>query len=165
MKIIKIKKNKAFALLYTSLLASFLLTLSVSIGFLVRKQIILSSITRESQRAFYMADSAAECALYWDYKGNVFDKNTATSSPNIKCQGVNISNSELTGTRSDGVLGLGGAPITRFKIDKPSAKRCAIVTVQKRDTVPKTVIEAEGYNTSCNSVSRIRLQRAVRLQY
>jgi len=159
------EKNTGFALLYTSLIASFLLTLAVSIGFIVRKQIILSSITRESQKAFYMADSAAECALYWDYKYDIFNRRTATTSTSIKCQDVSIASKDLSGTRFDGVSGLGGTNITRFKIDKPQAKRCAIVTVTKRNRAPKTTIEAEGYNTACNASSRIRLQRAVRLQY
>lgn len=158
-------KNEGFALLYTSLLATLLLSLSISISYIVRKQIILSSISRESQKAFYMADSAAECALYWDFQYDVFNVNVATSSPNIKCQNVSIAGAELSGNRYDGVSGLGGTDKTRFQIENTANKTCAIVTVIKKDTTPKTQIRAEGYNTLCNSNSRIRLQRAVRLQY
>lgn len=158
-------KNKAFALLYTSLLATLLLSLSISISYIIRKQIILSSISRESQKAFYMADSAAECALYWDFQYGVFDPNNATSSANIKCQDSSIAENELSGDLYDGVSGLGGTDTTRFKIENTVNKTCAVVTVTKADTVPKTIISSEGYNTPCNSKSRIRLQRAVRLQY
>ena len=157
--------NKGFALLYTSLLATLLLSLSISMGYIIRKELILSSMARESQKAFYMADSSAECALYWDFKHDVFNITSATTSSSITCQGVSLANSELSGARYDGVPGLGGASVTRFEIENPSGKTCAIVTVTKSNTAPRTKIEAEGYNTLCNSDSRIRLQRAVRLQY
>ncbi len=161
------KENKGFALLYTALIASLLLSLSLSISYIVGKELILSSIGRESQKAFYMADSAAECALYWDFRYEVFATSTATSSPSIKCMGVNISDatSELTGPFADGKPGLGGVPTTTFKINLQDKDLCAVVRVGKHTTVPKTIIEAEGYNTSCDKKSRIRLQRAVRLRY
>jgi hypothetical protein len=164
----KIKKNtgnkqKAFALLYTALISSLLLSLALSISLIVRKEMVLSSIARESQKAFYAADSAAECALYWDFRFNKFATTTTVTGPNsgVTCAGVDIADSaqEL----DDGVPGLGGSNITKYKLEVD--RTCALVTVQKSATYPKTLIEARGYNTPCDSKSRIRLERAVRLQY
>ena len=65
----KEKKNEAgFTLLIAALVASVVLALGASIFDLAQKEVTLSSIGRDSQFAFYAADTAAECALYWDFR-------------------------------------------------------------------------------------------------
>lgn len=159
------KKNKSFALLYTTLVSSLLLSLALAITFLVVKDLELSSISRESQKAFYVADQAAECALYWDFRRSVFSVTTPKTS-GVYCAGVDIASPahELTGVDYDGVPGLGGTSLTKYQYEI-DGKYCAIVFVQKNNTAPKTVIEARGYNTRCSEASKIKLERAVRLQY
>lgn len=72
MNISKQQKNKrGFVLLFAALVSSIILLVSVGIFNSVQKEVILSSYARESQRAFYAADSALECALYADIKGVV----------------------------------------------------------------------------------------------
>ncbi len=158
-------KEKGFALLYTSLISSLLLSLAMSISIIVMKDIRLSSISRESQKAFYAADSAAECALYWDFRKDKFATSTVTTS-GVFCSGVDIADSshELTGLDSDGVNGLGGTSVTKYQYDI-DGKFCAKIFVFKYATAPKTIIEARGYNTRCGTNSRIKLERAVQLQY
>jgi Tfp pilus assembly protein PilX len=67
------QKNRAwyqngFTLLFATLVASLLLSLGISILDITLQNYILSSTGRESQYAFYAADSGLECALYWDRK-------------------------------------------------------------------------------------------------
>ncbi len=161
----KISRERGFALLYTSLISSLLLSLALSISIIVMKDIRLSSISRESQKAFYAADTAAECALYWDFRKDKFATSTATTS-GVTCSGQDIATAshELSGAEYDGTDGVGGTNVTRFMY-APDDKTCAKVFVYKNDIHPKTVIEARGYNTPCGSQSRIKLERAVRLQY
>src|SRR5581483_9987816 len=79
----RIKGNKGFAMLFAVLVASLLLAIGISIFNLTVKELILSSSGRESQFAFYAADTGAECAIYWDFKGvDIFATSTDTRSPN-----------------------------------------------------------------------------------
>jgi hypothetical protein len=69
--------QSGFTLLLAALAASIALSLGSAIFSITTKEIQLSSIGRDSQFAFYAADTAAECALYWDIRFNYF----ATSTP------------------------------------------------------------------------------------
>ena len=98
-KILTDKSRKGFALLLSVLLASFLITLGISIFSISLKEIQISTSIRDSQIAYYVADSARECALYWDVKKGAFPaclssdcsvQNTATINP-ITCNGISVS--------------------------------------------------------------------------
>jgi hypothetical protein len=70
------KKNKkrftricfkgGFALLFSVLVSSLLLTIGLSIFSIALKELAISTASRQSIYAFYAADSGRECALYWD---------------------------------------------------------------------------------------------------
>ena len=67
------KKHKAgFAVLFAVLLASFLISLGISIFNISLKEIQIVTSARDSQVAYYTADSAKECILYWDVKKGAF---------------------------------------------------------------------------------------------
>lgn len=93
------KNNKAFAILFAILLSSFLITLGTSIFSISIKEIQIITSSRDSQIAYYAADSARECALYWDVKQGAFPTclnndctlNTFADKINpIVCNGNNI---------------------------------------------------------------------------
>lgn len=63
------QKNKGFVILFAILISGTLLLISTGIFHVIQKELVLSSYARESQRAFYAADSALECALYADLRG------------------------------------------------------------------------------------------------
>jgi hypothetical protein len=152
-----------FTVLLAALIASLVLSLGISIFSIAYKSITLSTLGRDSQYAFYAADSAAECALYWDVRFDAF----ATSSPaaSIRCDDPDPPN-PITVTNNlptwpDTVFTIGGA--TPFEI----GGNCAIVTVTKSDTAPFTTIKADGYNVSCaeRDTNPRTLQRSVELNY
>lgn len=59
-------KQKGFTLLYAVLVSSIVLSASLSIINIALKQHKLSALSRESQIAFYAANTGVDCALYWN---------------------------------------------------------------------------------------------------
>ncbi len=66
------KTTNGFAMLFAVLTASLLLTIGMSIFNISFKELIISTNSKGSQIAFFAADSARECAYYWDSKVGVF---------------------------------------------------------------------------------------------
>lgn len=158
------KAEPGFTILLAALVASLVLSLGVSVFSIARKSVTLSTLGRDSQYAFYAADTAAECALYWDSPSrDAF----ATSAPavSIRCDDPDPPN-PITVTNNlptwpETVFTIGAA--TPFE---PNG-RCAVVTVTKRDVPPYTTIHADGYNVPCaeRTTNPRTLQRTVELNY
>lgn len=66
MKNISIKNNKGFTLLFAVLVSVLLIAIGASMITIALRQVVLSGAGRESQFAFYAANTGIECALYWD---------------------------------------------------------------------------------------------------
>lgn len=64
-----INQKKGFTLLYAVIVSSIILAASISIINISLKQYKLSALSRESQIAFYAANTGVDCAVYWDIKG------------------------------------------------------------------------------------------------
>lgn len=62
-----------FVLLYAVMTSTIILAVGVSIISIALKQLSISTLGRESQYAFYAANTGAECALYWDFHGVLKD--------------------------------------------------------------------------------------------
>ena len=156
----KIKKQKndtrtGFAVLFAVLLASFLITLGISIFSISLKEIQIATASRDSQIAYYIADSARECALYWDVKQGAFPSclNSDCSVVNpqitpIQCNGKDIY---LTFTKKDLLTYYTGVnPVPDFfhassTISSPVAD--ISITKQFVNSNVVTTITALGHNT------------------
>jgi len=163
----KLKKSKGlpaqagFALLFAVLAASLLLSIGLSIFNLTVKELTLSSYSNQSQFSFYAADSGADCALYWDIKGNngatFATSSTDTYASSITC-GTNSSGSNATITISSGqVTEDAHDATTTFSMPLDDASNngtsqpyCALVTIAKSDPndtgLSATTISSNGYN-------------------
>ena len=150
-KLTKLKAQKGFALLYSVLIASVLLAIGLAIFNITIKELLLSSLGRDSQFAFYAADTGAECALFWDFKGNSF---ATSSESSIAC----------TGTIIEGMGGKGYGVPSVFTLDFAPEPYCAIVSVTKYGSPSKTIIESRGYKT-CDTTNPRRVERAIRATY
>ncbi len=64
-----VKFKKGFSVLFASLTGSLVLLIGLAILSITIKQITLASAGRESQLAFYAADTGVECALFLDAGG------------------------------------------------------------------------------------------------
>jgi hypothetical protein len=63
--------NRGFALLFSVLISSLLLTIGLSIFSIALKELAISTAARQSIHAFFAADSGRERALYEDLKNGV----------------------------------------------------------------------------------------------
>lgn len=83
--------KRGFIILFSMLVSSTILLMSTGVFNLVQKELVLSSYARESQRAFYAADAALECALFWD----VSDVATTTGENPFILEPIGTQNDEI----------------------------------------------------------------------
>ncbi len=144
-----------------------LVLVSFAIVSLALKQINISSAGRDSQAAFYAADSGVECALFWDAKNPNGQTAFSTSSPQttVSCNAdtSNPANATLSITRSSSWP---YATSTLGRMNFSPRAYCADIQVIKNYTggSVQTTIESRGYNTCLANATR-RVERAVRVDY
>lgn len=149
-------QDLGFTLLLAVLITSIILGMSVGLSIFIIRELIVSAIGRESQKAFFASDGGVECVLYWDLKQQAFASTTVTS--NINCAG-----SSITLYPKDDYDA--GRP-TSFYLNFDNGA-CAIVNVNKL-AYPSTIITSYGRNAgdaSCNSNEPRRVERALQVVY
>lgn len=148
-----LQSQKGFAMLFTVLVVSLILSIALGISNLTFKQTILSNLAKDSQISFYEADAAVECAIYYDSTGVFAD----TSNPGVY-----------------GALACGDDTFTINSVESfsdylvftqtsaISSGPCASFSVDKR-SLPQTIIQARGYNI-CGESPR-KVERALEVKY
>lgn len=146
--------SRGFTLLLAALVSSLVLSVGLSIVSIVQKSVTLSSIGRESQFAFYAADTGAECALYWDLRHGYFATTAPAITPTCGGQTLSADGRDVS------------YPYTMTFQFEPNG-RCVDVAVLKQLTNPRTTIHADGYSTNCAQIftSGRTLQRSVEIRY
>lgn len=148
---------RGFTLLIAVILSSVALSVGIALLDVAYKQVILASSARQSQTAFYNADTALECVLYWDQTQNAFSYAAPVGS--ITCNGVNIS---VTPNQTP-------APpnprVRTFVITCPgiAGSSSASTTVYKWNT-GSTTIYTSGFNT-CDPNNLRRIERGLKVTY
>ena len=172
-----IQKNKGYTLLFSVLISSLLLTIGLAILMISKKELLLSSSGRESQFAFYAADTGVECAMYSDFgvNGGAFSDKT-NSPPLLKCNGQN----SIKPTGPSIVSSPPNTDTVEFTFKIPLDRSgnanlplpCAFVTVDKQYSkdpgtpLLKTIIQSKGYNTGCDVTTDPRkVERGLRVAY
>lgn len=155
--------KRGIALYIAITVTGALVLVSYAIIEIALKQIAISSIGRDSQQAFYAADTGAECAVYWDIKNptNPGISAFATDTPNA----INCNNQPQPITFVPVVFNNQSGTST-FRMLFGTDPYCADVTVGKSyvGSNRKTTIESRGYNT-CDTTAPQRVERAVRISY
>ncbi len=146
MKHIAPKNNKGFTLLLAILITSIILGISVGFSAFIIRELIISAMGRESQKAFFASDSGIECSLYWDLRQNAF---ATSSTSSINCAG----SSKTVG---------GSSGISEFDLNFTNGA-CSHVKVDKT-VYPQTKINSYGRNT-CNLSDPNRVERALEIIY
>lgn len=139
-------REGGFTLLLSLVVVSIVLSVGLGVFDIVFRELIFSGMSRESQKAFYAADTGAECALYWDIKQGPISSTTPST---ISCANQNVE--------------VGGTPVSSFQVNLSNGT-CLSVTVDKTND-PQTSIESFGYNTACDSTSRRKVERAIKITY
>lgn len=90
-KILYGERKSGFVLLFSVLVSGIVLAVGLGIISITLKELLLSNTGKDSQYAFYAADSGLECALYWDLKhekspfgasdGSIFGDSGTGSAP------------------------------------------------------------------------------------
>lgn len=159
-----LKPNQGYALMLSVLISSVILAIGLGILNIVQKGALLSSISRESQLAFYAADSGGECALYWDRKHagfstTIFATSTFSSPPS---NGVVCGNEDIAQNWIISEVDANSAKTT-FYLEYGNGS-CVTVKVVKTNNGRNTSIDSRGHNTCDESFPR-RVERAVRITY
>lgn len=150
-------KNKGFTLFVALVIMGTLLLIAAGIVNLSFKQSLISVAGKESQIAFYAADTGMGCAIYWDVHNPAgISAFATTTGSTIYC------NKDANNPDNEWVVGGGSVSIIN-KITFLPEPYCTIVTVTKNGD-GSTLIESQGYNT-CSTVDPRRVERAVRATY
>lgn len=154
-----VKTQRGFTLLLAVLISSVLIALGSAIFDIAIKEVTLSSSGRESQFAFYSADSGIECALYWDLKQDAFSTTSALAT--AKCGNIDAT---LIDTLSNAGT-VNETLVTDFTFPTmPTSSPCTIVKVTRQYYPTRTTIQSSGYNT-CITTNPLRLERTIRVTY
>ena len=166
------KKNRStrgIALYIAVTVTAVLVLVSFAIISIALRTVSISSAGKDSQEAFYAADSGSECAIFWDVKNPTNPGQSAfstTTSQVIYCN-QDPTNNPINPTFPTNTVGGGQSNATStFHLTFLPKPYCADVTVVKgyNGTVRTTKIESKGYNT-CDTTSPLRVQRAIRVNY
>jgi hypothetical protein len=136
----KIKKNKGFVLLFAVTLAAVFLSIALGIASVSLKEVNFSTSAKNTNDAFFAADSGVEQALYND-----------NTIPNTYPSGI-VTSFNISG------LNNGGQGCAKVTVDKIPADQFS------NDT---TSITAYGYNTggsSCNKPPNV-VERVLQTNY
>lgn len=164
----KKRETAGFTLFIALIVSSLLLAIGFSLSTIILKQLIFANSGKESQLAFYAADSGAECALYWDRKDidgqTTFESTFSTSSPfdDIFCGTGGPTNPQSGRVGSFSKVSTDPEQATTtFYVDysdlsNTNHSACAKVTVFKwidnsgLNPVERTQIDSRGYNVPLN---------------
>ncbi len=156
MKNNNLKMNKGYAILFTVVVVGIISMITIGLSNAAYKQMILSSVARDSTTAFYQSDIASECALYADNEYNMvnFPSNPWTCAPGYVL------------TYSSSVPSVG---VTKYNLDpqdNTSVGKCFRTVVTKTESAfaITTKIDAKGYNI-CDKGNSRTVERAIEVNY
>ena len=181
------KPPRGFTLLLAAIVSSIVLSLGAAIYEIAVKEVALSSLGRDSQLAFFAADTGAECALFWDIRFAYFATTSpaAVVAPDPSCDGqpLTVSGRPASAPYYDAITHIYQMTFTFAPAASAlsPAGYCTDVTVTKCNGVfaldgsctygdpaqVSTSIHADGLSTDCATrASNLRaLQRSVELHY
>lgn len=153
----KNKNNqKGYAILFTVIIVSAISVITAGLTNAAYKQLILSSLAKDSQAAFYQADTAGDCALYAD---RLNPGSIITTGGSWNCGGLNLDVTLLGGGsyRMHPVTAVGTSvnPCYRIDVTKDSVSTPGVV---------KTKISAKGYNI-CNTTNLRTVEREIEIKF
>jgi hypothetical protein len=143
--------SKGYAILFTILLVSIILAITMGIANIALKELGFTTVSRNSHISFFAADTAGECALYG--VRNTTQNILQMPTPTLLCDNQSIvSASSTTGT------------ITTYTFNSINVQDgCGYVTIAVDSALQLTTISSYGYNLVCTSNPRGNSQSVERL--
>ena len=159
-------KNRGFVLLYALLVASVVLVIGLTLSNIIVKQLIISSISREMNNAYYAANTGRECASVVRRVYDAAEQNNELrpgldTGMTVDCAGDGTAAVTLVG---DDMFFTNPPAITITYQPEVSVNRvaCAEVDIQSiknyidpnnnYDYETMHVVQSRGYNTACDDV-------------
>lgn len=159
-------KPRGVTLLVAVILSSVVLSVAFALLDIAYKQQLLTSTAKQSQYAFYNADSILECALYYDQQHGAFDFTSPAPSSSLTCN----THPVLNYTTSVAAGGGGQIRTTTFDVSCSGSDIRGSVTVLKSDgtalcsSASRTCIYSTGFS-SCNEADPRRIERGLKVYY
>ena len=149
--------KKGFAMLFTVLIVSIILSIAIGISNVTFKQNLLSSIAKDSQIAFFAADSGIECGLVNDFAyATLYARGIGPSE--LTVGGILCGDMSFTLDSSES-----GMNYLVFKEDVTDGKQpCRTIVFDKTDPVVNKV-QSRGYSV-CDNTPR-QVERALEVKY
>lgn len=169
MKNFCIKNQNGYAILFTVVIVSAVSIITAGLTSAIYKQIILSSLAKDSQSAFYQADTAGDCALYADTTeyakfSSVQKVSSFFDTPDTpwSCGGLDL---DLT-IRYDSENLVTGYSLIPEQVDSPcfSIDVTKTITGVSPDEKIETKIIAKGYNI-CDKTNSRTVEREIEINY
>lgn len=167
MKNFCLKNQNGYAILFTVVIVSAVSIITAGLTSAIYKQIILSSLAKDSQSAFYQADTAGDCALYADTVEyakflsvpsvpSIFDTQDVAWS----CGGLEL----LITPNANGLSS--GYSLIPEQVDSPcfSIDVTKTITGVSPDEITETKIIAKGYNI-CDKTNSRTVEREIEINY
>lgn len=155
--------TRGVTLLVAVILSSVVLSVALALLDVAYKQQLLASTAKQSQYAFYNADTVMECALYWDQQMNAFDYTSPLSSGSVICNSLGILNYTTTVS--------GALRTTTFSVPCTAANdvRGTMTIVKSSGTgfcagTSYNCLYATGYS-SCDAADPRRIERGLKVLY
>jgi hypothetical protein len=159
--LMKNKNQKGYAILFTIVIVSAVSVITAGLTNAVYKQLVLSSLAKDSQSAFYQADTAGDCALYADRVQIINNPEIFNSGGPFSCGGLILDVEPLIPAGS-------GYRINPTPEVQASSDPCFRIDVTKDiTTVPGityTTIHAKGYNF-CDKANPRTVEREIKIDY
>jgi hypothetical protein len=157
------KNQKGYAILFTLVIVSAVSVITAGLTNTIYKQMILSSLTKDSQAAFYQADTASDCALYADmieYKKSLSKEPSIFDNTTWSCGGLILTIVPVNG----GILN--GYDLNPPDEDESSSDPCFRISVNREQvgTKIKSTVTAKGYNI-CDKTNLRTVERAIEIVY
>jgi hypothetical protein len=184
-KLFKNKDKKGISLLIAVLVGSTALLVGFALANLAFKELVLTGSIRDSEIAFYAANSGVECGLFEDLRSLAFNPEDLPGSVACNGQQVGVTSILITPgldqycvgshdnqthidcwviTTGNISLETGDASASCFNLRVVKEKFQTIDGSGNQYTYFTTALESRGYNT-CDPNSPRRLERAIRALY
>ena len=160
----KNKEQKGYAILFTVVVVSAISVITAGLTNAAYKQLILSSLAKDSQSAFYQADTASDCALYADRVVRVANNPPV---PNIIRDG-GISNTLCGDVNLNVSVPDANGSYTINPVNDTAKTSCFRIAVTKVPDIAlgivDTTISAKGYNI-CDTGNSRTVEREIEINY
>lgn len=163
----KYKKNKGgYAMLFTVVVVSAISVITAGLTNIAYKQLTLSSLAKDSQTATIWADTANECALFFEQVAIKHLLGQESPENSWICGGVNF---EINWREMDGLNSYesGNYNYELSAEDDQSKQPCfefSVESVQDDSQVKNVTIKSSGFNI-CHKENIRAVERSYRINY